>query len=132
VYENWDSFTSSILASGLPPEEWEKNDSLLNAILTALNMKPGVGNKNTVIGALKKLYKFISGDYWESGGTVLVPSDSMDKFLKNLDKDHLDASDMINSKFPARPKKDCLKCDFASVCTREPVSLEEGVEEYGQ
>lgn len=132
MYENWDSFVSPIFASGLPPEEWETNDSLIDAILSSLGFKPGIGTRKKVVGALKKLYKFVSKDYWASKGTVFVPSDSMDKFLEKLDKDHLDASVMMNSKFPAKPNKDCKKCGFASVCTREPALVEEEGEEYDQ
>ncbi|HKM13430.1 MAG TPA: PD-(D/E)XK nuclease family protein [Candidatus Methanomethylophilaceae archaeon] len=132
MYDDWDSFVLPIIESGLPPEEWITNDSLINGIISSLGLKPLKKTTEKVIGALKKLYKIIIEDYWASGGMVLVPSDSMDKFLEKLDKDHSEASIMMNSKFPAKPIKDCEKCGFASICTREPVSVDEGGDEYDQ
>ncbi len=132
MYDDWDSFISPIFASGLPPEEWFNNDSLIDAILFSLNMKPLKSKRDKVIGALKKLFKIVVEDYWVSNGTVLIPSDSMDMFLEKLDRDHSEASIMMNSKFPAKPIKNCEKCNYISICTREPVSIEEGGDEYDQ
>ncbi len=125
MYDNWGSFIEPIISSGLPPEEWVDNSSLIEGIRSSLKYRTIKGHTNAIIGALKKLRKFVEKDYWPYGNTVYVPADSMERFLTMLDKDHAEASIMINTEFPPVPRKNCDRCDFASVCTLEPVSIEE-------
>lgn len=130
MYENWNSFIDPITYSGLPSEEWVGNASLIENIRSSMGYKSTKTHTKAIVGALNRLKKFLDEDYWIYGNSVYVPSDSMDKFLTKLKKDHEEATAMADTEFPPRPIKDCKKCNFASVCTREPVSIKEEGDVY--
>ncbi|MEA4977944.1 MAG: PD-(D/E)XK nuclease family protein [Methanomassiliicoccaceae archaeon] len=129
MYENWDSFISPILSSGLSPENWENDGVLIDSILSSLRLTSNKTNIKKVVGALKRLKKFSEPDYWACEGEVCIPSDSMGRFLEKLLDDHAAASKKMRSRFAPEPRMDCSRCNFISVCTREPVIAEEEGEE---
>lgn len=120
-YEDWDGFAGTIAASGLPSEEWLLNASLSDAILNHFGYRDNKTNRSKIDGGLKKLKKVFDPDFWESGNSVYVPKESMENFLEKLNEDYNAARVMIDSQFPATPRKDCKNCSFVSVCTKEPV-----------
>ena len=130
MYGNWKGFVTPIVSSGLPPDEWVANASLSDSIIQSMAFKDNKTHRNNVEGALKRLIKIYNKDYWPSGNTVYVPKDSMDRFLEKLNEDYKNANLMIDSSFPPMPRRDCKKCGFASVCTKEPVVVDEGGDEY--
>lgn len=130
IYNDWSAFVSPILSSGLSPDEWENDAVLVDSILSSLRIKPGKTNANKIVGALKRLSKFVRSDTWECGGEVCIPADTMDRFLDKLMEDHRTASRKICSVFEPEPRNDCSRCSFKAICTKEPVIVEEEVEEY--
>ncbi len=128
IYDNWGTFADCIMSSGLPSEEWASNPSLNDKILYSLSLKDTKGNRDSIKDGLKKLQKLYDDDFWHSGNNVYVPKDSMDEFLEKLNEDHGEANRMIDSQFPAMPRKDCRNCNFVSLCTKEPVVVDEGGE----
>ncbi len=131
MYDDWSSFVSPILSSGLPPEEWENNAGLIGSVLSSLGLKNDKTRTKHVTGALKKLCKQMNEEYWTMGGDLLVPSDTMDRFLEKLTEDHASASRKIGSRFEPEPRNGCTRCGFFSVCTREPADMtdEEGYDD---
>ena len=130
VYKNWKSFVTPIFASDLPPEEWVANASLNDSIMESMVLKETKGNRGVVEGALKKLLKIYDKDYWSSGNTVYIPKDSMNRFIEKLNEDYRSANIMMDTDFPPMPRKDCKNCSFVSVCTKEPIVVDDGGEEY--
>ncbi len=123
MYEKWDSFVSPLLSSGLRPEDWEGDAALVASVLSSLGMKPGKVKTDYVTKALRKLCKHLKEDYWIVKEEVFIPSDSMGLFLEKLNDDHAAASKKMGSGFEPKPRKDCTKCCFFSVCTREPAAV---------
>jgi hypothetical protein len=122
MYDDWSSFVSPILSSGLPPDEWKDNAGLVESVMSSITPKTG---KKQVTDALKKLCKQMNEEYWTIDDGLFIPSDAMDRFLGKLAEDHASASRKIGSRFEPKPRKDCKQCGFFSVCTREPADITE-------
>ncbi|MGE0015121.1 MAG: PD-(D/E)XK nuclease family protein [Candidatus Methanomethylophilaceae archaeon] len=123
MYDDWSSFVSPVLSSGLQPDEWEKDISLIGSVLSSLGLKADKTRTENVAGALRKLCMRMNDDYWVIGDEVLVPSDTMGRFLEKLVEDHSSATKKMGSRFEPKPRRDCTKCRFFSVCTREPAGV---------
>lgn len=125
LYNDWKRFVDPVVSSGLPSEEWASNPSLNERIWSSFGLKDTKKDRGMVEDGLKKLGKAYELNYWIWRGAVYVPKESMEGFLDKLNEDYKAANLMIDSQFPATPRKNCEKCNYVSVCTKEPVSVDE-------
>lgn len=120
IYENWTDFVTPISEYGFPEGNWDENEDLIAATRSSL----GMSKKPDVEGALKRVKAAYDKDYWIDGDKVLIPSDSMERFLEKLRSDRKTIERMNVEGFPAAPRVECKRCGYVSVCTKTPVSAE--------
>lgn len=109
VTELTDMFTNGTLTADADPTE----------MLNMLGFKHTKGNADMITGIIKRALKDLDSDYLVIGDdTVLVPSDSMKKFVERLTSDHAVCNQQ--KKIPIYQLKkgrlDCKKCDFRKIC----------------
>ena len=126
IIEGWSSFVDMAFGAGADScGSWKDNRGLINSVMSAFGMK----KTEDAVRALKKLSGIVSAGMFTDGTEVVVPSDTLERFLSNVDEDHGSASMQIYSDFPAAPRKDCSKCGFFKACTRDVIDLEEDGDE---
>jgi len=126
--DNWGSFTDKIISFGLEKGgEWADSEDLISSILSSLGLNDNKTNRKTVTGGLKAVYKIIKTGTFAIQNELLIPSDTLEKFLTLIDSSHEKASYQEYSSFPPEPKGSCKKCNFFKACTRDPVELDEEV-----
>ena len=128
IVEGWTSFVDRVFDSGIDPEAWKDDEALISSVAGMFGMKGKTGTE-AVARALKKLSEIVSAGMFSDETEVVIPSDTLEKFLSRLDKDHDSASEQRYSDFPAAPRIDCGKCSFFKACTRDIIDLEEGDED---
>jgi len=129
IIEGWSSFVNRAFDAGTDScEHWKDDEDLISSIIGVLGLK---NKKDTgaVPKALKKLAAIISPGMFVDGNEVTVPSDTLERFLSRVDEDHDAASRQTYSDFPAAPRRNCDKCGFFMVCTRDVIDLSEGEED---
>ncbi|MCL1811607.1 MAG: PD-(D/E)XK nuclease family protein [Methanomassiliicoccaceae archaeon] len=123
----WVSFVGRALDAGTDScAAWKDDRNLIGTIMGSLGMKDGKTNFDKVSMALKKLSDIILAGMYIDGTEVLIPSDTLERFLSRIDKDHDAATTRMYSEFPPSPRKDCNDCDFFKVCTKDIIDTEEG------
>ncbi len=128
IVENWSAFVNMVYDSGIVPSLWKGNEDLAASVAGAFGMSTKKGMENSVraIGWLSEIV--ISGMY-EEGTEVIVPMDTLERFLSKVDEDHTTASKQTYTEFPASPRVDCSKCSFFKACTKDKIELEGGEED---
>ena len=124
----WSSFVNAACDSGIPSERWNEDGALISALVGVAGMKDNKENTGKVKRVLTALSEIMRTGMYEDSNEVVIPSDTLERFLSRIDDDHDAASEQIFSVFPANPKKDCLKCAFYKVCTAEVSDGEGGGE----
>ena len=129
VVSGWSSFVDAAFDAGTDRcVTWKDDADLISSIAGKL----GMNNKKdpeTISKALKKLASIVSSGMFADASEVIIPSDTLERFLSCVDSDHDAASAQTHSEFPASPRIDCSKCSFFSACTKDIVEF--GEEEDG-
>lgn len=126
IVSNWSLFISKALGSGIEDHHsWKDDVGLISDIMIGMGMKDTKTNQDTVSKALGKISDIINSGIFIEGQTVNVMSDTLERFLSIVDRDHERASEQVYSDFPAEPKRECSKCDFFKACTRDVVDAQE-------
>ncbi|MCL1979199.1 MAG: PD-(D/E)XK nuclease family protein [Methanomassiliicoccaceae archaeon] len=120
----WGTLADLAFGSGTEPASWKDDKGLISSILSALGMKSTNKNPEKVSKVLKKLSEIISAGLYNDKDEVVVPSDTLERFLSQIDADHEAASQQMYSSFPASPRKDCSRCGFFKACTKDLVETE--------
>ncbi|MDR2698233.1 MAG: PD-(D/E)XK nuclease family protein, partial [Candidatus Methanoplasma sp.] len=120
IVEGWVTFVDRAFEAGTEKcGSWKDDRGLVSSLIGALGLNDNVTNMKAVTGALKKLAAVISDEmYVETGGIVVIPSDTVERFLLCVDEHHASASREYYSDFPASPRRDCGRCDFFKACTK--------------
>lgn len=127
IKEQWTLFVSKALEHGIDDHStWRDNEELVSSILASLNLKETKTNKGNVARALGRLSEVVGSGMYHDERAVVVPSDTLNKFLDIVDMDHASASEQTYSEFPASPRRECSQCDFFKACTKDLVDLGEG------
>jgi len=125
----WSSFVDRAFDAGADScDSWKDDEALIDSIMSALGMRSKT-DKKMVSGALKKLSDIVSSGMFDDGREVVIPSDTLEKFLSFVDADHGLASVQRYSEFPAAPRTYCGRCNFLKVCTKDIIVPEEGGDE---
>ena len=126
IREGWSGFVNVLLSYGLDGcKEWENNYGLISSLLSTLGMNDNKTNRGKISSGLKKIYKTIKSGILIIDGKVVIPSDTLERFLSVVDGFHLKASSEVRSSFPAEPRGDCRLCNYFKACTRPSESLNE-------
>ena len=126
VKEQWTLFVSKALEKGIDRcSQWRSDDSLVDGIINSLCIKPTKGNKDTVAKVLGKLADVAGTGMYHDDREVVVPSDTLERFLSIVDRDHSSASTQTYTEFPAAPRRNCSSCDFFKACTKDIIDLKE-------
>ncbi|MDR1404760.1 MAG: PD-(D/E)XK nuclease family protein [Candidatus Methanoplasma sp.] len=129
ITEQWGLFVGKAFEAGTDDcLSWRKNSELIASVIRALGIRDDRKNFDSVSKALGKLSDAISSGMFIDGTKVIVPCNTLEKFLSNVDRDHKLASEQMYSEFPAAPKGDCGMCAFFKACTRNPADIEEDEE----
>ena len=110
--------------SSTDPSTWADNEDLLN------NVRRNVGKDDqdkNVKAAVRKVADRFRNGMVRSSQEVIVPQETLDRFLEELDRMHDEVRAMSvrgGSGFPARPLKGCDLCGFREACTAS--IIEEG------
>jgi len=122
LIEGWTAFVDRAFDSGGDPGGWKDDKALVSSIAGMFGMTT---KKETeaIPSTLKNLSKIVTSGMFTDGTEVVVPSDTLEKFLSQLDKDHDSASEQRFSEFPAAPRKDCGYCDFYRACTKDIINI---------
>ncbi|MDR3075154.1 MAG: PD-(D/E)XK nuclease family protein [Candidatus Methanoplasma sp.] len=104
---------------------WRNNTELVSSIIRALDIGGGKDRSEYVSKALGKLAETVSSGMFVIGNEVIVPCDTLDRFLSRVDADHDLASVQTYSEFPAAPRRNCDSCDFFKACTKDAAGLGE-------
>ena len=125
IKDGWTSFVGKAFEAGVDSHEtWKEDERLISSVLNVLGLKNNKGNTDMVSGALKKLSDIIADGMYSDENSVIVPSDTMEDFLSLIDRDHISASAQKYTDFPPAPRRNCGKCDFFKVCTRDVIVLD--------
>lgn len=120
ITDGWSSFVNTAYEAGSGPcGSWKNDTALITSVMDALGMKHTDTNSKTVSKALKKLSEVILSGMFADGREIIIPSDTLEKFLSRIDEDHSAASAQTHTEFPASPRRNCAKCDFFKVCTKD-------------
>jgi hypothetical protein len=126
VLNGWSSFVNAVFDAGTDScGSWMNDEGLISSITGILGMK----NKNelgAVPKALKKIAAIVSSGMFDEGKEIIVPADTLERFLSLVDKDHDSASRQTYTEFPAAPRINCSQCKFFRVCTKDILELEAG------
>ncbi|MDR0309685.1 MAG: PD-(D/E)XK nuclease family protein, partial [Candidatus Methanoplasma sp.] len=129
IVENWGSFTEAAFSRGSEDcASWKDDTGLISSVVDAVGMNGTATNRKIVSGALKKLSDIISAGMHIDRDTVVIPSDTLEKFLSCVDEHHELVTQQYYSEFPASPRVDCNGCDYFRVCTRDVVDIGGGDE----
>ena len=106
-------------------------DADTTELLNMLGLKHTKGNADMITGVFKLAVKELENDYLVIGDdTVLVPSDSMKKFVEQLTADH--AACTHEKKIPVYQLKkgrlDCKQCNYRKICIKAEEEAEDGTE----
>ena len=114
--------------SSTDPATWADNEDLLN------NVRRNVGkddqDKNVKVAVRKVADRFRNGMV-RSSQEVIVPQETLDRFLEELDRMHDEVRSMSvrgGSGFPARPLNGCDRCGFREACTASIIEEADGDE----
>lgn len=122
---NWRSFISVLTDFGIDKYPfWKTNDVLISSVLSAVGLKDGGTNRSNAAIALNKIAGVVASGFFAEDKEVIVPSDTLERFLAGVDEDHTVASEQYYSDFPAAPRRNCRNCDFFKACTRDITDLE--------
>lgn len=102
-------------ASG-PPETWEGNQDLVSAVTEGAGYSLAPSNIKTIRPSVGKVSKLLSNGIVNLGDEILVPRDTMDAFLNDVDQAHSDVVRFYHTDFPAGSPKKCIDCEYKSVC----------------
>jgi len=124
LVRGWTAFVDRVFIEGGDPGGWRENTDLISSIAGRFGLsKSEAEHLPTAIGRLSDFV--LSGLFTDKTTEVVVPSDSLENFLTQLDKDHDSASEQRFSEFPAAPRKDCSKCDFFRACTKDIIDIDD-------
>ena len=124
----WTGFVNTILSFNLDPtEKWEMNGELISALLSATGMNDVESKRSPVKSAVKKTQPFITSGMGIANGRLIIPQDTLERFLRTVDELHIKASGEMALGFSLSPRGDCRKCDFFDVCTHEVILPDEEV-----
>jgi hypothetical protein len=131
--DGWSTLVSEAFRSGKDHSSWRNDEPLIASILGALGISDAKTNRDNVSKILRKLSDIISSGMFVDVDEIAIPSDTLEKFLSMIDKDHDLASAQTYTEFPASPRRNCSECDFYKVCTRDVIELDgDGGEENGE
>jgi len=126
---NWSAFIAPVISFGLSRiEEWN-DENLISSIISSVGMNDNVTNRKKVSRGLKALGKMLKTGIYVIDEEVIIPSDTLEGFLKIVDESHEKASAQTYSSFPSTPRGDCRRCNFFKVCTQDPEYLEGDADE---
>ena len=114
--------------SSTDPSTWADNEDLLN------NVRRNVGKDDqdkNVKAAVRKVADRFRNGMVRSSHEVIVPLETLDRFLEELDRMHDEVRAMSvrgGSGFPARPLKGCDRCGFREACTASLIEEADGDE----
>jgi hypothetical protein len=119
IISGWSSFIDTAFNAGVDScTSWGDDKALISSIADILGMGTKSGQE-AIKSSLKDLSEIVSSGMFEDGTKVIVPSDTLERFLSIVDKDHDAASKQIYTEFPADPRMNCKKCSFFRVCTKD-------------
>ncbi|MCQ2084571.1 MAG: PD-(D/E)XK nuclease family protein [archaeon] len=125
-YDIWDSVSDILLR--LAEEDAFDTESAVTQLLNVAGLKDNKTNRGAAEGLLKKAAGELAAPYLIDGsGCVLIPSDSMEKFLEKLTEDHDTATkEMSIPIYNLRKGKiPCNRCDYSKVCMKAHEEEEE-------
>jgi CRISPR/Cas system-associated exonuclease Cas4 (RecB family) len=123
----WSTFVNKAFESGMDSSaSWKDDPGLIRSMMAALGMKETKTNSDLISRALKKLSDLLLSDMYANDREVVIPSDTIERFLSRIDEDHDAATKQMYTEFPASPRKDCGKCSFFKACTTDIIDTEEG------
>jgi hypothetical protein len=125
ITEKWGELTDAVFGRGIDAHaSWKDDKDLISSLIGRLGIKSTKKNEDNLSRVLKKLSETISNGMYIDNGVVVIPSDTLDKFLSRIDESHDAASEQMHTEFPASPRKDCSKCNFFKACTKNIVELD--------
>jgi hypothetical protein len=106
-------------------------DADTTELLNMLGLKHTKGNADMIAGVFKLAVKELENDYLViCDDTVLVPSDSMKKFVEQLTADHAACTHekMIPVYQLKKGRLDCKQCNYRKICIKAEEEAEDGTE----
>ena len=109
------------IANG-PKSEWFENESIINAVIKEF----GYANKDrkTVINAIKDYAEVADSGMFLKDDEILILKERLDEMMDLIDSMHLKMQSESISELPANHDKDCSKCDFFKVCTKDGIVVD--------
>lgn len=121
--ESWDSFINAISGHGL-----ERGSDLDTDPETMASVFSVIGQKKVITTAIRKITANILGGIVVGKDRLVIPIDTIRKFISRVEEDHRAASEMAVGTFPPKPMLNCSKCNYRQACTRELSKVEESEE----
>ena len=129
ITDRWSSFVNRAMVTGMDScTSWKNDRGLISSLIGILGMNDNKTNSDNVSKALGKLSDIISSGMFVDNDEVIIPSDTLERFLSMVDEHHSLASSQTYSEFPPSPRRDCGGCDFFRACTKDVVELDLGDE----
>ncbi len=113
-----------------PPSKWRETEAIIAAVLWATGLKDGKTNRGDVEAAIDKVAGCLKDLMIFDEDTVKITLDACNEFQDMLDRSHDEALRYACTSFPADPRKDCKKCEYFPVCTKD--DLKAGEEEESE
>jgi hypothetical protein len=126
ITDSWSSFVNRAFDAGTDAcDTWKKDMELISSLLGIVGMSDAKTNVTSVARVLNRLSEILSEGMHVCGRMVIIPIDTIEKFLLQVDEYRELASLQVYTDFPAKPEINCDKCSFYKACTRDVVDMEE-------
>lgn len=130
VKAKFDAFYDSLRtnASG-PPETWGSDEDLVRKVTADSGFSTAETNINKIIRpAINKAAGLLADGMVNLIDEILIPKDTLDSFLDDVDEAHSEVRTFYHTDFPARPRKNCNKCEYKGVCMAAAVEEDDSDE----
>lgn len=113
-------------ASG-SPETWASDTDLVLKVTAGSGYSEAPTNTKNIRNGIEKVAGLLSDGIVRLGDEILIPRDTLDAFLGGVDEMYSEVRRYYHTDFPPKPRKDCSKCDYRSVCMEVIIDdMEEG------
>lgn len=101
---------------------WAEDESIIAAISKEFNYDSK--GRKTVINAIKEYVKILDSGILYTDNTILISEEKLHEIMNRIDSMHTKMQSESISELPADHDKNCFKCNFFKVCTKDGVTID--------
>ena len=108
----------------LPMDSWATDEAIISKVSKAFGYK--TAEREKVVNSIKKYADVYRSGIFASETTVIITRQKLESMLKKIDDLHAKMMAETVTQLPSDHDKDCKKCDYFQVCTKDKVVITDG------